>query len=130
VGRGVSAREALLVAAGGALGATARWLVTVAVQRWAPGLPLGTWLVNAGGCLAAGALLATLEARGGSEATRLFVAVGILGGFTTFSSFAVDGLVLAREGRHVVALGYVASSVLVGLAAAWLGWSAVRALAT
>lgn len=120
-------RDALLVAAGGALGSLARWLATVAAQRWFPALPLGTWLVNVTGCLAAGAVLAALEARGAAEGTRLFVAVGFLGGFTTFSSFAVDALVLARDGRTALALLYVAASVALGLAAAWLGWLAARA---
>src|SRR5688572_6294843 len=112
-------RDALLVGAGGALGSLARWLATDVVQRWMPELPLGTWAVNVLGSLSAGAVLAALQARGGTEELRLFVAIGFLGGFTTFSSFAVDALVLVREGRAALAFGYVTASVALGLAAAW-----------
>jgi CrcB protein len=119
-------RDALLVGAGGALGSLARWLATDVVQRWMPEIPLGTWVVNVLGSLSAGAVLAALQARSGAEELRLFVAIGFLGGFTTFSSFAVDALLLVREGRTALALGYVAGSVALGLAAAGLGWAAAR----
>lgn len=118
----------LLVACGGALGALARWLASSALQRLSgASYPLGTLAVNALGCLAAGWLVGWLESRSSaSEAMRLFLVVGVLGGFTTFSAFGVETLVLARDGRGGAAVAYVAASLALGLGAAALGWRLAR----
>ena len=79
----------ILVMLGGALGAGARHLAGAAQLRWlGPGFPWATLFVNLAGSLLMGLLAGWLVLRGGSEQTRLFLAVGILGGFTTFSAFA------------------------------------------
>jgi CrcB protein len=118
----------LLAALGGALGALARWAVTTALPH-APGAwPWATLLVNLTGCLAIGALLAVLLARfPASPWLRPFLAVGVLGGYTTYSTFAVDVVQLARSGRGLLAVAYVLASVLGGLVAVVLGLLAGRA---
>jgi CrcB protein len=119
----------LLVALGGALGSLARFGLSSFVQRsTASPLPWGTLTVNTLGCLIAGAVIAWLEGRPtpGVDA-RLFMVVGVLGGFTTFSAFGVETLLLLREGRGGAALLNIAANVAFGIGAAALGWSATRA---
>ena len=111
------------VATGGALGATLRYLVASAVQRWiSQPFPYGTLAVNVLGCLSAGLILGWLASRSaGAETLRLFLVVGVLGGFTTFSALGVETLALVREGRTSAALLYVAVSLVAGVAAVALG---------
>lgn len=118
---------ALLVALGGALGALSRYgCVTLAARAFGHGFPLGTLAVNALGCFAAGLVAAWLEARGESAELRAFLAVGVLGGFTTFSAFGVDTLVLLRDGRSLTACAYVATSLACGLGGVALGLRMAR----
>jgi len=121
----------LLVAAGGAMGASARHLVGVVTLRaFGPGFPVGTLVVNIVGCLAMGIIAGLFATRiQGSENLRLLIATGFLGGFTTFSAFALDFTVLWDRGEIALALGYVAASVLLSLAGLALGLWLVRALA-
>jgi CrcB protein len=118
----------LLAALGGALGALARWAVATALPH-APGAwPWATLVVNLTGCLAIGALLAILLARfPDSPWLRPFLAVGILGGYTTYSTFAVDVVQLTRSGHGLLALAYVLVSVVGGVLAVVLGLLAGRA---
>lgn len=107
----------LVVAAGGALGSLARYAVSVAVPHDPTELPIATLLVNVVGCLLLGVLV------GGWPAARWgrpFLGTGVLGGFTTFSAFAleIDRLLDHRPG---VAVAYVGLSLLLGLAAAAVG---------
>ena len=119
-----------LVGAGGFLGAVARYGLGGLVHRIFHGtFPLGTLVVNVSGCLAIGVLTTVLEERGAlGPNARLFLMIGILGGFTTFSSFGYETLALARHDSPALALGNVASNVLLGLAAVWLGWAVTRTL--
>ncbi len=125
-------RTYLVVALGGVLGALARWGVSLGLPH-APGAwPWATVTVNLTGCLAIGVLLAVLLARyPGHPWLRPFLATGVLGGYTTFSTFAVDAVVLVEAGRWPVAAAYLLVSVLGGLAAVvvglLLGRTAVRA---
>ncbi len=113
----------LLVLAGGALGSGGRYLVTVwMVDRFGAAFPWGTLAVNIAGSFLIG-LLATLAddlGRIGPE-TRTFLVAGVLGGFTTFSSFSLETLRLAEGHDTVRAMMYVAGSIALGLAAAVLG---------
>jgi CrcB protein len=115
----------LIVGAGGAVGSMARHGVNVIVARLAGhATPYATLLVNVAGCAVIG-LLAGFIAGGRlamAPTTRLFVFVGVLGGFTTFSSFGLDTLTLAREGRHVAAACNVAAQVVLGLGAVAAGY--------
>lgn len=119
----------LLAAFGGALGALARWGLAEAFPH-STGLPWATLAVNLTGCLLLGVLTAVLVARApGSPWARPFLGVGVLGGFTTYSTFAVEVVRLTDAGAAATAAGYVLASVLGGIAAAAAGTMAGRALA-
>lgn len=115
------------VALGGGVGALARF---AAVQLWArPGdaFPWTVLAVNAAGCAAIGVLLVVTAERGrGPALLRPFLGTGVLGGFTTFSAYAVDVERLLDAGRVARALGYLALTPLLALAAVWLAAAATR----
>ena len=118
----------LLAALGGALGALARWGVATALPHSPGGWPWATLLANLTGCLLLGALTAALTARSPEPPwARPFLAVGVLGGYTTYSAFAVEVVELADAGAAVLAAGYVLVSVLGGVLAVAVGARAVRA---
>ena len=122
----------LWVALGGALGSVARYACSSAAARWlGAGFPYGTLFVNVAGSFAIG-LLAALVASDGrpllSADARAFVLVGVLGGFTTFSSFSLETLELARSGALGAAGANVALSVALCLFGAWLGFAAAGLL--
>ncbi len=121
----------LLVAAGGAIGASLRHLVNVASLRvWGPSFPWGTLIVNIAGCFAMGVLVEVLARRfNASNELRLFMATGILGGFTTFSAFSLDVAVLWEKGASTAALAYVLASVLGATLAVFAGLWLARAIA-
>ena len=119
----------LLAALGGALGALARWGVTTAVPPSPAGWPWATLLVNLTGCLLIGVLLAVALARfPDSPWVRPFLAVGVLGGYTTYSTFAVDVVRLTEAGAWLTAAGYVVVSVVGGVGGVLLGLLAARAV--
>jgi CrcB protein len=116
----------LWIAAGGAAGAVLRYVAASVGQSLTQSpFPLGTLLVNVSGCLAAG-FVAGLFANASlaSEELRLLLVVGFLGGFTTFSAFGVETLLLASAGRTWLAIGNVAASNVFGLGAAWVAYRA------
>ncbi|WP_075996213.1 fluoride efflux transporter CrcB [Salaquimonas pukyongi] len=123
----------LLVALGGAVGASLRHLSGLFFLRtFGPAFPFGTLFVNVAGSLAMGLLIGWLARRtGGTSAElRLFLATGLLGGFTTFSAFSLDFAALWEDGRLAIAFGYAAASVVLSLAAIFAGlWLARAALA-
>jgi CrcB protein len=116
-------RALWLVAVGGALGAVARALLSTAIQAaWPSRLPWGTIAVNLTGCLALGLLIGTIEVRPQlASAWRDFGAVGVLGAFTTFSTFEIETLTLLQRGDTTMALANVLVSVSAGLLAVWAG---------
>jgi CrcB protein len=117
-----------VVAAGGALGALARHGLAVAWPAVAGGFPWATLLTNLAGCLALGAvmeLLAVLSAP--HRLVRPFVGTGLLGGFTTFSAYAVETRELLATGRPGLAAAYVVGTLVGALAAVWAGIIGVRA---
>ncbi|WP_322962998.1 fluoride efflux transporter CrcB [Sphingomonas fuzhouensis] len=120
----------LLVMLGGALGSGARyWTGRYMLDAFGPDFPYGTLTVNWVGGLLMGLLAGVLARTGGTEGWRLFIGVGILGGFTTFSSFSLDTITLIERGQMTVALGYIALSLLGSLAALWAGLSLTRIFA-
>ncbi len=123
--------NALLVILGAGLGGGVRHGVNLAVARLAPTLsfPLATLLINVAGSFLMGVLVEVLAFRGGaSQATRLFLTTGILGGFTTFSTFSLDAVALWQRGESGAALLYVAASVGLGLAGLVAGLALARTL--
>ncbi len=119
----------LIVAAGGALGAVARYGVgTLAGRLGASHWPWGTLTVNVIGGLLMGALTGWLAFRGGlhAESIRLFAAVGILGGFTTFSAFSLETALMIEKRQLALAGGYVAASVVLSILALFIGLMVAR----
>ena len=118
----------LFAAVGGALGALARWGVSRALPSSPGHWPWATLLVNLSGCVLIGVLLAVLLARfPGNAWLRPFLAVGVLGGYTTYSAFAVDVVRLGHAGAWGVAIGYLVVSVVGGAAGVVLGLAGTRA---
>ena len=119
----------LLVAFGGALGSVARYGAGVLVGKvWGSTFPLGTMLINIAGSLAMGLFVGYLARTTPTwqADARLFVAVGIFGGFTTFSSFSLDAIAMLERGDIGQALLYVGVSVVVGIAALYGGLVVMR----
>lgn len=122
-------RAALIVGCGGFLGSAGRYLLGGWTHRLFPAttFPVGTLLVNTSGCFAIGLLSAFFEGRQMfSPEVRLFLMIGILGGFTTFSSFAYETLGLARDGDTLRASLNLIAQVGLCMFAAWLGYAMVR----
>ena len=120
----------LLVAAGGALGSMARYGLGLAATRLAPnaGWPLGTFAANVLGGLAMGLLVGWLAFKGGvqQETIRLFAAVGVLGGFTTFSSYSLEAVMMIERRDYGLAAAYVVGSVVLAVAALFVGLMIAR----
>lgn len=118
------------VAFGGALGSVLRYLIASGLQTWSGRhFPIGTLMVNVSGCLAIGLLYVWLVERSPVAAEwRAFWLVGVLGGFTTFSSFTLESWYLFSHGDALRAIGNVALSVVLCLLATWLGVIAGRSI--
>lgn len=124
----MTASTLLAVAAGGAVGATVRYLVTGWVGRTVGhGFPYGTLLVNLAGSLAIGILIAVAARHLDlSGPWRAFLVTGCLGALTTFSTFALDSVVLFERGQAAIALGYILASTVGCIAAVFAGMALVR----
>jgi len=119
----------LLVGAGGFFGSVLRYTLGGFVQRVfsASLFPVGTLFVNVVGCLVIGLLAGMGDSRGALGApARLFLLIGLLGGFTTFSSFGYETIALARQAEWLQAFGNVGLNVIVGLLAVWAGFALGR----
>ena len=118
----------LLVAAGGAIGAAARYLLGGFVQaHLGPGFPWGTFFVNVTGSFLIGVVLVLVERGTLPSEARLFLAVGILGGYTTFSTFSYETLRLLAAGEAGGVLLNALGQLLIGLLAVYLGVVFARA---
>ncbi|ODA68333.1 putative fluoride ion transporter CrcB [Methyloligella halotolerans] len=118
------------VAAGGAVGASLRYLVGVASGRLIGfGFPWGTLVCNVLGCFLMGVLIEAMATKlTVHNDLRAFLAVGLLGGFTTYSAFSADFALLLERGDTVQAILYVATTVTLALAGVFAGLAFVRAL--
>jgi CrcB protein len=120
----------LYVALGGGAGAVLRYQVGRMMTHWlGPNMvfPWPTLTVNVTGSLAMGLLAGLLARHGhGGEHWRLLIGVGLLGGYTTFSSFSLEAMLLIERHQFGLAFGYAAGSVLAGFAALWLGLATMR----
>jgi CrcB protein len=122
--------QLMLVAAGGALGAAARfWLGGTLLRQFGDGLPWGTLAANLIGSFAAGFLAVWLEGRGPAALYwRAFLIVGVLGALTTWSALMLECLLYARSQRSGLMLGYLALTVVSGLVLVWLGARSAEAI--
>jgi fluoride exporter len=122
--------QVLAVALGGALGSALRYVVTVGAARLVgTAFPLGTFLVNVLGCLLAGLIFGIAEEHVAlPPIVRILLLTGFLGGFTTFSTFAVETVTLLRDGSLVVAVGSLMGNIVVGGACALAGIYLGRAI--
>jgi CrcB protein len=114
----------LLVAVGGAFGSVARVLLSSLVHRLVPSLfPFGTFAVNVVGCMAFGIIAGVAQQRSalGPEG-RAFLLIGVLGGFTTFSTFAFESFQLLRDGQFLWAAVNIAGQVAAGIIGLWAGF--------
>lgn len=119
----------LVVGAGGFLGATSRYLLTISVDEYfkASQFPVGIATVNILGCLLIGLFAGFFEIKGVMNIElRLFLFVGLLGGFTTFSTFVNDTFLLGKEGEMLLALLNAGGQILLGLFFVWAGYSLVK----
>ena len=112
----------MAISIGAMLGANARFLLGGwVVDRMGAEFPYGTLLINVSGSFAIGLVYALIERHGAPDWVRPLLIIGILGGYTTFSTFSLDALALAERGAWVAAATYVAASVAASLGAVWLG---------
>ena len=123
-----SAALIVAIAAGSAVGGVARFMLSTLVQdRWSTSFPAGTLVVNVLGCIALGFIsYLVLETGEFSPTTRALLTTGFCGGFTTFSTFAMETIRAAEEGALQRAMLYVGSSVIAGLAGILIGAAAAR----
>ena len=121
----------LIASAGGAIGAGARYLLNVGFARWlGPGFPWSTFAANVVGCLLMGLVTGLLAARVTDwPEMRVFVTTGILGGFTTFSAYALDFAGLLERDQSFQALLYLIGSVVLAIAALYIGLKLARIIA-
>ncbi|MBO6949620.1 MAG: fluoride efflux transporter CrcB [Rhodospirillales bacterium] len=122
----------LYVAAGGAIGAVGRYgVVSLAGAVLGHGFPYGTLIVNVVGSFVLGVLIeVSALAWSPSPEVRAMIVIGVLGAFTTFSTFSLDVVTLMTRGETAHAMVYVAVSVVVSIAALWAGMTVMRAVLT
>ncbi len=121
---------ALLVGSGGFAGAVFRYGLAGIVQRQVPlsTFPYGTLAVNLLGSLLIGVIGGWVDSRQVfTPEMRAFILIGLLGGFTTFSTLSYEGFAMIRDGEHLRAVAYLGSHVVFGLAAVWLGYGLASA---
>jgi CrcB protein len=120
----------LIVFLGGGLGAALRHGINLAAFRLVgPGFPYGTMVINVAGSLAMGLIAETFALKAGlPQHLRLFLTTGILGGFTTFSAFSLEAALLYERGDLLGAALYVIGSVVLAIAALFIGLAIIRAL--
>ena len=112
----------LLIGTGSFIGGVGRYLVSLVIQqRTASAFPYGTLAVNLAGCFLIGLLFGMIERGHIPGDWRFFLATGILGGFTTFSAFSHESIGLMQNGQYSMAAVYIASSVVAGLFATFIG---------
>jgi CrcB protein len=115
----------LVIALGGALGAVGRYALGGWVHGWAGSeFPWGTLVVNVLGSLFLGVAVRLLEGMAADPSWRAFLAIGLAGGFTTFSTFGYESLTMLQTGRTGPAFGYMAASMVLGIAAVFTGFLA------
>ncbi len=122
-------RDVVSISAGGFIGANARYLFGIwASAHLGSHWPFGTWIINITGCFVLGLFVPIQQARGWSDQTRLAVAIGFLGAYTTYSTFELDTYGLFQHHRYLASAVYVPTSFTAGFLAVYLGAVAARLL--
>ena len=117
-------KNLLLVGLGGCLGSMLRYLIWHFFRS--PNFLVPTLAVNIAGSLVIGIVIGlSLKDAGFSNNWKLFLATGICGGFTTFSAFSIENLQMLQQGKYFLSLLYISASIVLGIAAAWLGFKLV-----
>jgi CrcB protein len=121
-------RDILIVGSGSAVGGIFRFLMGKLVMHlFQPPFPLGTFLVNITGSFLIGLAYASFGKTGNlSPAALLFLATGVLGGFTTFSAFSYENMLLMKNGHYFLSASYIFASILLGLLATFAGYSVAK----
>ena len=121
----MSLKHILSVAIGGGLGAALRYLLLLLVKNQP--FPYATLMINVLGSMLLGIIMAiSIKNNQLSELSKLFLATGFCGGFTTFSTFSLDNMSLLQQGKYNLAFMYIAASVLAGIFATWLGFKLIN----
>ncbi len=119
----------LFIGAGSFIGGILRYLLSQLIQAKTSGsFPWGTMAVNILGCFLIGLVFALANKGDLSNEWKLFLATGILGGFTTFSAFSNETVIMLRNAQYLAAGGYVSGSVLIGLVATFAGYALIKIL--
>ncbi len=119
----------LAVGLGSFLGGISRYLITLLIQnKFLSTFPYGTLFVNISGCFLIGVVYALSDKGNVSPVWRLFLATGVMGGYTTFSSFSNETVSMLRDAEYLPAFSYVAFSILLGLTATFAGISLIKYL--
>jgi fluoride exporter len=119
----------LFIAFGGAIGTALRYIVSSMDYKFSNGIfPVSTFIVNITGSLVIGFLWGLFERIDVSSSMRMFIFIGIIGGFTTFSSFSLESFNLFRDGEYKIALVNILATNLVGLVFVFVGFAAARLL--
>jgi CrcB protein len=117
----------LAIAAGGAIGSVGRWALALSIPHTPVQVPWATWLTNVSGAFALGVLMVfVLDFWPPSRYVRPFLGVGVLGGFTTYSTYMLDALTLLSRDQVPAAFDYVFGTLVAGLVAVWAGVSVAR----
>lgn len=119
----------LAVGLGSFLGGISRYLITLFIQnKFLSTFPYGTLFVNITGCFLIGVVYALSDKGNVSPVWRIFLATGVMGGYTTFSSFSNETVSMIRDAQYLAAFSYVAFSIIIGLAATFAGISIIKYL--
>ena len=119
--------EAAAIGAAGFVGAILRYAVGGLIGKIAPAdFPFGTWIINLSGCFLLAVVLTLLRDRATSDTLRLAIAVGFIGSYTTYSTFAYESYELIRQQQTFRAASYIAATVVLGLGAVWCGVQAAH----
>ena len=113
----------LYIAIGGAIGSVFRFLTTVLVSKfWSNQFPLATFIINFIGCFLIGLFIGVLAKNNLADSNlKWFLVTGFCGGFTTFSAFGIENYNLFQNNNSLLAFGYIALSIILGLFAVWFG---------
>jgi CrcB protein len=117
----------IVIGTGSFIGGALRFLLSQFVQsKFLSAFPYGTLTVNITGCLLIGLVFGLADRGNITQEWRMFLATGLLGGFTTFSAFSNETIAMLRDGQFIYAATYVAASVVMGLAATFIGITIIK----